>query len=151
VRRKIDGGDAIVDARLRSRCCRSRREVRRRIRRVHQGGDPLQAALLDHARHEEDEEFSALEQELSADELTKLAAAVEVAERIVPTHPHAGVESGAANLAVGPFVSLLDRDALGRLSVKRWQRCRHAELRDEVCLKPDRISGDHLTKELPGR
>ena len=89
--------------------------------------------------------------ELSADELTKLAAAVEVAERIVPTHPHAGVESGAANLAVGPFVSLLDRDALGRLSVKRWQRCRHAELRDEVCLKPDRISGDHLTKELPGR
>ena len=70
--------------------------------------------VLQHAQCEEDEEFSALDSELSDDERKKLTSAVQLAERIAPTHPHAGVESGAANFAVGPFVSLLDRarDAL---------------------------------------
>jgi hypothetical protein len=34
---------------------------------------------------------------------------VRAAEAIAPTRPHPGVESPMANLAVGPFVSLLDR------------------------------------------
>ena len=65
-------------------------------------------------RKEETEEFPRLESELDAEELRKLTDAVVFAERIAPTHPHPGVESGAANFAVGPFASLLDRarDAL---------------------------------------
>jgi hypothetical protein len=54
---------------------------------------------------------------VDAGELAKLAEAVRVAERIAPTHPHAGVESAALNFAVGPFVSMVDRarDALGHV------------------------------------
>ena len=54
---------------------------------------------------------------VDASELAKLAEAVRVAERIAPTHPHAGVESATLNFAVGPFVSMVDRarDALGRV------------------------------------
>jgi hypothetical protein len=42
----------------------------------------------------------------------------ELAESIAPTRPHAGLESAAANMLVGPFVSVIDRlrDAL---SVRR--------------------------------
>jgi hypothetical protein len=38
-----------------------------------------------------------------------MAGAVRAAERIAPTHPHAGIESAAANFAVGPFASMIDR------------------------------------------
>jgi hypothetical protein len=39
---------------------------------------------------------------------------VQIAERIAPTHPHAGVGSAFVNFAVGSFASLMDRarDAL---------------------------------------
>jgi len=60
-------------------------------------------------RREEAEEFTLLAEHLDADELAKLTSAVEVAERIAPTHPHAGVESAKLNFAVGPFASMLDR------------------------------------------
>lgn len=70
--------------------------------------------MLKHAQAEEKYEFTELETELSDDELAKLADAVQIAERIAPTHPHPGVESAAANFAAGPFASVLDRarDAL---------------------------------------
>ncbi|GAB4585097.1 hypothetical protein Ntsu_29290 [Nocardia sp. IFM 10818] len=35
--------------------------------------------------------------------------AVEIAEALAPTRPHAGVESVGANLLVGPFAAMLDR------------------------------------------
>lgn len=71
-------------------------------------------AVLEHARNEEELEFTALEAAVGEDELAKLADAVAVAERIAPTRPHPGVESAAANFAAGPFASILDRarDAL---------------------------------------
>jgi hypothetical protein len=74
----------------------------------------LQAAVVEHAEREEFEEFPLLAEQLDAAELDKLASAVKMAERIAPTHPHAGVESAFANFAVGPFASVLDRarDAL---------------------------------------
>ena len=77
----------------------------------------LQAAVTEHAEHEETLEFPALRDGVDASELAKLAEAVRVAERIAPTHPHAGVESATLNFAVGPFVSMVDRarDALGRV------------------------------------
>jgi hemerythrin superfamily protein len=74
----------------------------------------LKEAVLKHAEAEEQGEFRSLREELDADELHKMKTAVELAERIAPTHPHPGTESALANFAAGPFASLLDRsrDAL---------------------------------------
>jgi hypothetical protein len=38
-----------------------------------------------------------------------IIGAVRAAEAIAPTRPHPDVESAKANLAVGPFASMLDR------------------------------------------
>jgi hypothetical protein len=65
--------------------------------------------VIDHANHEETEEFNKLQRQLGADDLKMMAGAVRAAEAIAPTHPHAGVESATANIAVGPFASMLDR------------------------------------------
>ena len=119
VRRKVSGGDEIVDARLSEE--HDSKVALAEIEKLDFGTAEfskaiihLQAAVLEHAEKEETEEFPRLEDELDAAELKKLTEAVVFAERIAPTHPHPGVESGAANFAVGPFASLLDRarDAL---------------------------------------
>jgi hemerythrin-like domain-containing protein len=119
VRRKIDGGDAVVDARLSEE--HDSKVALTELEKIPFGTAEftkalihLQRAVLEHAEREETEEFTLLEEQLSNDELKKMTTAVEVAERIAPTHPHAGVESAFANFAAGPFASLLDRarDAL---------------------------------------
>jgi hemerythrin superfamily protein len=66
-------------------------------------------AVIDHAEHEENEEFNKLQRKLDSDDLGRMAKAVQAAEAIAPTRPHAGVESAKANFAVGPFASMLDR------------------------------------------
>jgi len=119
VRRKIDGGAEIADARLTEE--HDAKIALSELEKIPCGTADfskelihLQAAVLEHAAREEIEEFTLLSEQLDADELAKLTSAVEVAERIAPTHPHAGVESAFVNFAVGPFASLLDRarDAL---------------------------------------
>ncbi|PRC45952.1 hemerythrin, partial [Mycobacterium sp. ITM-2017-0098] len=92
VRRKVEGGDAIVDERL-----AEEHDAKVLLRDIEQlpidSADftkalvHLQAAVLTHAEHEEELEFSELEDAVSDDELAKLADAVEIAERIAPTHP----------------------------------------------------------------
>jgi Hemerythrin HHE cation binding domain len=69
----------------------------------------LRDAVLDHAKHEERDEFARLGQELSNKELESMGRAAKLAEAIAPTRPHAGVESQVANLAAGPFAAMLDR------------------------------------------
>lgn len=69
----------------------------------------LRDAVIDHAEHEEQEEFAKLSEELSSDELEKMGRAAKLAEAIAPTRPHAGVESQVANLMAGPFAGMLDR------------------------------------------
>jgi hypothetical protein len=119
VRRKVDGGAAVVDARLAEE--HDSKEALARLEDIPCGTAEfskelihLQAAVLAHAEHEEAEEFTLLETELDDEERRKMASAVQAAERIAPTHPHPGVESAFANFAVGPFASMLDRarDAL---------------------------------------
>jgi hemerythrin superfamily protein len=66
-------------------------------------------AVLAHAEHEENEEFTELQAELDAADLKRMAGAVRAAEAIAPTRPHPGVESAVVNFAVGPFASMLDR------------------------------------------
>jgi hypothetical protein len=119
VRRKIDGGASVVDARLAEE--HDSKVALSELEKIPCGTAEfskalihLQAAVLEHADREETEEFTLLEEQLDDAELKKLTTAVEVAEKIAPTHPHAGVESAFANFAAGPFASLLDRarDAL---------------------------------------
>jgi hemerythrin superfamily protein len=69
----------------------------------------LRDAVLDHAEHEEHDEFKRLGEQLSSEELENMGRAAELAEAIAPTRPHVGVESQLANLVAGPFAAMLDR------------------------------------------
>ena len=118
-RRKLDGGGELVDARLAEEhdakvLLSELEDIPCNTAEFTKSLIHLQAAVLKHAELEEVEEFTLLEEQLDAAELEKMAAAVRVAERIAPTHPHAGVESAFINFTVGPFASMLDRarDAL---------------------------------------
>lgn len=119
VRRKVEGGADVADARLTEE--HEAKVALSELEKIPCGTADfskalihLQAAVLEHARREEREEFTLLEQQLDDASLQQLTSAVQVVERIAPTHPHAGVESAFANFAVGPFASMLDRarDAL---------------------------------------
>lgn len=114
VRREVDDGDAVVDARLQEE--HDAKEQLSSIESLDVSSKQfideltkLRDAVLEHAQREESEEFPLLQRELDADELKRLTAAVRAAEAIAPTRPHAGVESALLNFAVGPFASMLDR------------------------------------------
>jgi hemerythrin superfamily protein len=114
VRREADAGDAIVDARLAEE--HEAKELLSQIEKLHITSQQfideltkLRDAVLDHAEHEENEEFPVLQREVDADDLKRMATAVRAAEAIAPTRPHAGVESAKLNFVVGPFASMLDR------------------------------------------
>ncbi|WNG89460.1 hemerythrin domain-containing protein [Mycobacterium sp. ITM-2016-00317] len=120
VRREVESGDEIVDARLREEHAAKEQLVA--LENLDIGSEEFLTALtefrdavLEHAEHEETEEFPKLKRELDADELKSLAGAVRAAEATAPTRPHPGVESAKLNFAVGPFASMLDRarDAIG--------------------------------------
>lgn len=113
-RHEIDGGDAIVDARLEEE--NAAKKQLSKLESMDIGSkefiDELtkfRDAVIDHADHEEAEEFNKLASQLSSDDLERMAKAVQAAEAIAPTRPHAGVESAKLNFAVGPFASMLDR------------------------------------------
>ncbi|MGD1254401.1 hemerythrin domain-containing protein [Mycobacterium seoulense] len=114
VRRETDDGDAIVDARL-----AEEHEAKVLLSQI-EGLDiasqqfideltKLRDAVLEHARHEEEDEFPVLQREVDQDDLKRMGAAVRAAEAIAPTRPHPGVESAKLNFALGPFASMLDR------------------------------------------
>ncbi|AFM16679.1 hemerythrin HHE cation binding domain-containing protein [Mycolicibacterium chubuense NBB4] len=119
-RKEVDGGDEIVDARL-----AEEHEAKEKLSQLENMDftskeflDELASfrdAVVDHAEHEEREEFDKLAKELDGGELKRMAAAVRAAEAIAPTRPHPGVESAKLNFAVGPFASMLDRarDVIG--------------------------------------
>jgi hemerythrin superfamily protein len=71
--------------------------------------EELQTTVLSHAVEEEEKEFAGLAGRLDQSRLESMRKAVDFAERVAPTRPHAGVESATANLLVGPFASMLDR------------------------------------------
>ncbi len=120
VRREVATGEEIVDARL-----REEHEAKQKLSKLESMDvaskefiDELtkfRDAVIDHAAHEENEEFNQLERKLDSDDRERMAKAVLAAEAIAPTRPHPGVESAKANFVVGPFASMLDRarDAIG--------------------------------------
>jgi hemerythrin superfamily protein len=75
----------------------------------------FEQAVLDHAEHEEHEEFPAVRDREDSDKLVSMGKTLQAAEKIAPTHPHpAAAGSPTAQWTVGPFASLVDRarDAL---------------------------------------
>lgn len=70
----------------------------------------FEGSVLAHAEHEETLEFPFVEKQASREQLERMGRALLAAERLAPTHPHPGTAgSPAAQWAVGPFASLLDR------------------------------------------
>ena len=118
-RRTIAFGEGIVDARL-----HEENEAKHHLADIEKMdvGSPefvqalsaLQSAVVEHAEHEESEEFSKLRDDLSESALKRAATMAKIAERMAPTRPHPGVELATANITVGPFAAMLDRarDAL---------------------------------------
>jgi hemerythrin superfamily protein len=118
-RATIEDGDAIVDARLEEE--NQAKQQLSEIERMDIGSSAFVEALrklerdvIDHANHEEKEEFNKLHGAIGEKDRQRMADAVRAAEAIAPTRPHPGVESAKENFAVGPFASMLDRarDAL---------------------------------------
>jgi hemerythrin superfamily protein len=72
--------------------------------------DDLRAAVLAHAKHEEDTVLPLLERTKGRDELVGMGIAVRAAEAVAPTHPHPhGPDGALGNLAVGPMAAIVDR------------------------------------------
>ncbi len=69
----------------------------------------LRTAVQEHARAEERYEFTHIRRSTDATKLAAMAKALKAAEAMAPTRPHPGVESGAANMALGPVAALMDR------------------------------------------
>jgi hypothetical protein len=70
----------------------------------------LEQAVLDHAEHEEREEFPPVREREDRDRLVSMGKLLRAAEKIAPTHPHPSTAgSPAAQWTVGPFASLVDR------------------------------------------
>ncbi|WP_246059860.1 hemerythrin domain-containing protein [Herbidospora galbida] len=114
VRRVVDGGDAIVDDRL-----REENEAKQLLSDLDEMGphhpdflkhlEVLRKDVLMHARAEERYEFIHLTREGDPARLAKMTAAVEAAEKMAPTRPHPGVESATKNVLVGAPMAIMDR------------------------------------------
>jgi hypothetical protein len=75
----------------------------------------LEKSVREHADHEERDEFPAVRNSCSSEQLQKMGKRLLLAEKMAPTHPHpATAGSPMAQWTAGPFASLLDRarDAL---------------------------------------
>jgi hemerythrin superfamily protein len=113
-KRKIANGDAVVGERLDEE--HEAKTVLQKLEKLDVDSEEftrllteLRDAVLDHADHEEKDEFARLGEELSRQELESMGRAAKLADAIAPTRPHAGVESQVANLVAGPFAAMLDR------------------------------------------
>ncbi|MEV4003892.1 hemerythrin domain-containing protein [Actinomadura sp. NPDC049753] len=124
-RRHIDRGHEVIEARL-----AEENQAKQLLSDVDYFGPTssdflqrlgdLRLSVMDHARHEEEEEFPQLRRHATEKDLRRMATAVKAAEAVAPTRPHVGFESAPANLVAGPFAAVADRTrdairkALGR-------------------------------------
>ncbi|GAA3392457.1 hemerythrin domain-containing protein [Cryptosporangium minutisporangium] len=80
----------------------------------------FERAVLQHAAHEEQEEFPELRRTTDAARLRRMTGAVKAAEAVAPTRPHpAAGESALGNMLAGPPLALFDRM---RDAVSEWSR-----------------------------
>ncbi len=113
-KRKLTGGAQVVDERLQEE--HEAKTVLQKLEKLDVDSEEfttmlteLRDAVIEHATHEEMDEFAGLGDQLDSDEIERIGRAVKLAEVTAPTRPHAGVESQAANLIAGPFAAMLDR------------------------------------------
>ncbi|UXY23575.1 hemerythrin domain-containing protein [Streptomyces cynarae] len=70
----------------------------------------FEKAVIDHAEHEEREEFPAVRRGCDEEQLKGLGARLQMVEKVAPTHPHpTAAGSPAVQLLTGPFASMVDR------------------------------------------
>ncbi|WP_171109526.1 MULTISPECIES: hemerythrin domain-containing protein [Streptomyces] len=113
-RRALSGGEQVVEDRLAEE--RAAKETLAELDDM-DTDDPqflprlraLRTDVQEHARAEERYEFAHIRRSTDVTNLAAMAKAVKAAEAMAPTHPHPGVESAAANVAVGPVAALMDR------------------------------------------
>ncbi|GHB54567.1 hemerythrin [Streptomyces viridiviolaceus] len=113
-RRGFEGGEQVVEDRLAEE--RAAKETLAALDEM-DTDDPefmpqlmqLRTDVQEHARAEERYEFTHIRRSTDATALAAMAKAVKAAEAMAPTRPHPGVESGAANVALGPVAALMDR------------------------------------------
>jgi hemerythrin-like domain-containing protein len=124
-RRKIDGGEQVVETRL-----QEEDQAKRALGELYDLGVdnpefdnklvPFEQAVEQHATREESEEFARLRARLSAEELQRMGGAVRAAQAMAPTRPHPdSPESAAGNLLVGPPLAIFDRV---RDAVRDWMK-----------------------------
>ncbi|WP_225830724.1 hemerythrin domain-containing protein [Streptomyces sp. NK08204] len=113
-RRALPGGKSVVEDRLAEE--RAAKETLAALDDLDTDGPDFMAQLMKlrtdvqtHARAEERYEFTHIRRSTDVTNLAAMAKAVKAAEAIAPTRPHPGVESGAANVALGPVAALMDR------------------------------------------
>lgn len=119
-RREIDDGERVVQSRLHEES-----EAKEALAELYDMGvdhpefdtrlSQLAEDVIDHANHEERDEFSQLTAKLPEDRLRRMAGVLKAAEATAPTRPHpAAGESPAANMLAGPPIAVFDRvkDAL---------------------------------------
>jgi hemerythrin superfamily protein len=115
VTRKAEGGDAVADARNHEEDEANHVLADLEKLDVHSAEfdrtfASFERAVVQHAEHEESEEFPLVREARSHDELVSMGRALVAAEKIAPTHPHPSTAgSTTAQWAVGPFASLVDR------------------------------------------
>ncbi|WP_127354790.1 hemerythrin domain-containing protein [Actinacidiphila soli] len=70
----------------------------------------FEQSVIDHAEHEEREEFPAILRGCDEDQLKSLGSRLVAVEKMAPTHPHpTAAGSPTAQWTTGPFAALLDR------------------------------------------
>ncbi len=113
-RRSLPGGEQVVEDRLAEE--RAAKETLAALDDTDTDDPKFMPQLLklrrdvqEHARAEERYEFTHIRRGTDAAKLATMAKAVKAAEAMAPTRPHPGVESGAANMALGPVAALMDR------------------------------------------
>jgi hemerythrin superfamily protein len=122
--RRETGGDDIADARLGEESDAKR--MLADLESVDVDSDEfaprfavLRDAVLRHANSEEATVLPFLERTQDEEMLDRMGRAVQIAQRLAPTHPHPhGPDSALGNFAVGPLAAVIDRtrDALRNLS-----------------------------------
>jgi hemerythrin superfamily protein len=114
-RRKLEGGDQVVDARL-----HEEDEAKHVLAELYDLGvdhpefdmkfAALAMSVTEHATHEENEEFLHLRQMVEPDKLRRMAGALRAAEATAPTRPHPNApESATGNILAGPPLAIFDR------------------------------------------
>jgi len=120
VRRLVDGGDDLADARTKEEHEGERLLTDLEKREI---GSPdwdsvfseLQRAVLAHAEAEETTVFPKIREVTSAENLERMGKVLELAKKMAPTHPHPNVPTSAtARAMTGPLAKVIDltRDAI---------------------------------------